>query len=95
MISEDKLRKISEFLMAVGLLVTVFAFMGFNILAYLGLVYIPTHLFGLFLLFFGLFINPEILFNLKNPKVILFLIILVVIYSLLVFRVLDYFSRLV
>ncbi|KYC44404.1 MAG: hypothetical protein APG12_00438 [Candidatus Methanofastidiosum methylothiophilum] len=95
MVAESKLRKISEFLMTLGLFITVFAFMGFNILAYLGLVYIPSHLFGLFLLFFGLFINPEILFNLKKPKVILFLIILVIIYALLVIQVLDYFSRLV
>lgn len=95
MIPETKLRKISEFVMTVGLFLTVFAFMGFNIIAYLGVEYIPTHLLGLFLLFFGLFIHPDILFNLKNPKVIIFLIVLVVIYVLLALRFLDYMSRLV
>lgn len=95
MISETRLRKISEFLMTVGLFVTVFSFMGFNIIAYLGIDYIPSHLFGLFLLFFGLFIHPDILFNLKKPKVIIFLIVLVVIYALLTLRFLDYMSGLV
>jgi len=95
MISETKLRKISEFLMTVGLFVTVFSFMGFNIIAYLGIDYIPSHLFGLFLLFFGLFIHPEILFNLKKPKVILFLIVLVMVYAFLLLKALDYMSRLV
>jgi hypothetical protein len=94
-ITETKLRKISDFVMTVGLFLTVFAFMGFDIIAYFGIEYIPTHLIGLFLLFFGLFINPEILFNLKKPKVIIFLIVLVVIYALLTLRFLDYMSRLV
>lgn len=94
-IPESKLRKISEFLMTVGIFVTVFAFMGFNILAYLGIDFIPSHLFGLFLLLGGLFVHPEILFNLKKPKVIIFLIALAVVYALLVYRFLDYMSRLV
>ncbi|NPV51483.1 MAG: hypothetical protein HPY60_09860 [Candidatus Methanofastidiosum sp.] len=95
MISEIKLRKVSELVMTVGLFVTVFAFLGFNILPYLGIDYIPSHLFGLFLLFLGLFINPDILFNLKKPKVIAFLIGIVIIYALLVIRYLDYMSKLV
>ncbi|MCC7572361.1 MAG: hypothetical protein KO464_03125 [Candidatus Methanofastidiosum sp.] len=95
MISETNLRKLSEFLMAVGLFVTVFAFMGFNILPYMGIEYVPSHLLGLFLLFFGIFLHPEIIFNLKKPKIIVFLCILVVIYAVLVLRFFQYMSRLV
>lgn len=95
MISEKRLIKISEYVMLIGLGITVFSFMGFDIVAYLGLWYIPGPLIGLLLLFIGILIHPEVLYNLKNPKVIVFLAIYILGYALLLFRYIDYFSRLV
>ncbi len=95
MVPDSRLIKISEIVMIFGVGLTVFSFIGFDIIAYLGVRFVPGYLLGLLLLFLGILIHPEILYNLNNPKVIVFLTVYIVGYALLLFRYLDYLSRLV